>query len=126
MSNLILFITSEAVQTVFVYALVILFGLWLSKIKVKGISFGIAYALFVGIIFKSIGFNLNHSHIELFKEFGLILFVYALGYQLGPSFFNSFKNIRALCRSAALNPCFFKIGSFLLIKIIISSIYLSR
>ena len=91
MSNLILFITSEAVQTVFVYALVILFGLWLSKIKIKGISFGIAFALFVGIIFKSIGFNLNHSHIELFKEFGLILFVYALGYQLGPSFFNSFK-----------------------------------
>ena len=91
MSKYIAFISSEAVQTIFVYSLVILSGLWLSKLKVKGISFGIAFSLFVGIIFKSLGFSLNHFHIELFREFGLILFVYALGYQLGPTFFNSFR-----------------------------------
>lgn len=66
-------------------------GIQLGKIKVFGISLGITLVLFVGIILGHFGFTVNHNVIHFFKEFGLILFVYSVGMQVGPGFFSSFR-----------------------------------
>ena len=66
-------------------------GIQLGKIKVFGVSLGIRLVLFVGIILGHFGFTINHNVIHFFKEFGLILFVYSVGMQVGPGFFSSFK-----------------------------------
>ena len=70
---------------------VIAAGIQLGKIKVFGVSLGITLVLFVGIILGHFGFTINHNVIHFFKEFGLILFVYSVGMQVGPGFFSSFK-----------------------------------
>ena len=66
-------------------------GLFLGKFKVKGISLGITWVLFVGIILSAFGVSCNHDMLHIIKEFGLILFVTAVGLQVGPGFFKSFK-----------------------------------
>ena len=71
--------------------LVIAVGIQLGKIKVFGISLGITLVLFVGILLGHFGFTINPAVIHFFKEFGLILFVYSVGMQVGPGFFSSFK-----------------------------------
>ena len=77
--------------TVIVYSVVIAVGVALGKIKIFGISFGIAWVLFAGIAMAEMGFTVN-THIQHFiKEFGLILFVYTIGLQVGPGFFSAFK-----------------------------------
>ena len=72
-------------------AVTIAAGIQLGKIKIFGISLGITFVLFVGIILGHFGFTVNHNVIHFFQEFGLILFVYAVGMQVGPGFFSSFK-----------------------------------
>lgn len=74
-----------------ILSLVIAFGIMLSKIKVFGISLGITWILFVGILFGHFDFNLNEHLLHFMKEFGLILFVYSVGLQVGPGFFSAFK-----------------------------------
>ncbi len=78
-------------HTLLVYALVISLGVSLGKIKICGISLGIAFVLFAGIFVGSLGMVVNASQLDFVKEFGLILFVFAVGLQVGPSFFSSFK-----------------------------------
>lgn len=81
-------------------------GFWLGKVKVAKVSLGITWVLFVGIILSACGVNLNHDMLNVIKEFGLILFVTAVGIQVGPNFFASFKkgglllNILATCNVA--------------------------
>lgn len=72
-------------------ALSIFLGLLLGKIKIAKISLGITWVLFVGIIISALGVTLNAQMLHIIKEFGLILFVTAVGLQVGPTFFNSFK-----------------------------------
>ncbi len=76
---------------VLVFMLVAVIGLSLSSIKVKGVGIGIAGVLFAGIILGHFGFHVEASIIEFVREFGLILFVYTIGLQLGPGFFASFR-----------------------------------
>lgn len=78
-------------HSVLILALVIALGIMLGKIKVAGISLGVTWILFVGIIFSHFGMRLNEHLILFMKEFGLILFVYSIGLQVGPGFFSSFK-----------------------------------
>lgn len=78
-------------HSVLILSLVIAFGIMLSKIKVFGISLGITWILFVGILFGHFDFNLNEHLLHFMKEFGLILFVYSVGLQVGPGFFSAFK-----------------------------------
>ena len=66
-------------------------GLLLGKIKIKGVTLGITWVLFVGIALSAVGVKLNHDMLHIVKEFGLILFVTAVGLQVGPGFFSSFK-----------------------------------
>ena len=72
-------------------AISIFVGLLLGKIKIANISLGITWVLFVGIIISALGVTLNARMLHIIKEFGLILFVTAVGLQVGPTFFNSFK-----------------------------------
>ena len=73
-----------------VLAFVIGFGLLLGKIKFKGVSLGPIWILFVGILFSALGVRTDALFLHFIKEFGLVLFVFAIGLQVGPSFFHSF------------------------------------
>ena len=77
--------------TILYLALSIFIGLLLGKIKIAKISLGITWVLFVGIAFSACGITLNAEMLHVIKEFGLILFVVAVGLQVGPGFFRSFK-----------------------------------
>lgn len=78
-------------HSILLLSFVIAAGIQLGKIKVFGVSLGITLVLFVGIILGHFGFTINHNVIHFFKEFGLILFVYSVGMQVGPGFFSFFK-----------------------------------
>jgi len=86
-----LFTNEGVAQSVVILAAVISIGLLLSKIKVANISFGITWILFAGIAFSHFGLGINSQMLHFVKEFGLILFVYSIGLQVGPGFFSSFK-----------------------------------
>ncbi|MDO4881515.1 MAG: putative transporter [Capnocytophaga sp.] len=87
-----LFSNHESVAyTVIIYSIVIAAGVALGKIRFFGISFGIACVLFVGIAMSHFGFTINQEIQHFVKEFGLILFVYTIGLQVGPGFFASFQ-----------------------------------
>jgi len=77
--------------TVLVYAIVIASGVLLGKLNFKGISFGIACVLFTGILAGHFGFKVNAEIVEFIRDFGLILFVYTMGLQVGPGFFASLQ-----------------------------------
>lgn len=78
-------------HSILLLSFVIAVGIQLGKIKIFGVSLGITLVLFVGIIMGHFGITINTHVIHFFKEFGLILFVYSVGMQVGPGFFSSFK-----------------------------------
>lgn len=78
-------------HSVLILSLVIAFGIMLGKIKIAGISLGVTWILFVGIVFGHFNLNLDEHLLHFLKEFGLILFVYSIGLQVGPGFFSAFK-----------------------------------
>ncbi|PKO99230.1 MAG: transporter [Bacteroidetes bacterium HGW-Bacteroidetes-8] len=86
-----LFLNESVAQSVVILAAVISIGILLSKIKIANISFGITWILFAGIAFSHFGLRINPDMLHFVKEFGLILFVYSIGLQVGPGFFSSFK-----------------------------------
>lgn len=86
-----LFLKETVAHTVLVYSLIIITGLFLGKKKVLGVSLGITFVLFAGIAAGHFGLRANHSITEFVKDFGLILFVFSIGLQVGPGFFSSFK-----------------------------------
>lgn len=86
-----LFASESVAQSVVILAAVISVGILLSKIKIANISFGITWILFAGIAFSHFGLKINPGVLHFAKEFGLILFVYSIGLQVGPGFFSSFK-----------------------------------
>ncbi len=86
-----LFMGEGIAHTVLVLSLVITVGIMLGKIKICGISFGITWILFVGIAAGHFGMTVDHNTLHFIKEFGLILFVFSIGLQVGPGFFSSFK-----------------------------------
>lgn len=79
-------------HSVMILSLVIALGLCLGKLRVKSVSLGLAWILFIGLIFGHFSLNLNEHLLHFLKEFGLILFVYSIGLEVGPGFFASFKN----------------------------------
>ena len=86
-----LFTGSGVGPTILYLALSIFAGLLLGKIKIANITLGITWVLFVGIALSACGISLNAEMLHVVKEFGLILFVVAVGLQVGPGFFRSFK-----------------------------------
>lgn len=87
-----LFFGGGIAHAVITFALVITLGILLGKIKVKGISLGITWILFVGIVCSHFGMTVDDDIRHFVQEFGLILFVFSIGLQVGPSFFSSFKH----------------------------------
>jgi len=86
-----LFFNDTIAHTILVYSIVIAAGVLLGKIKIHGVSLGIAFVLFMGIVAGHFGFRVNHEASEFIKDFGLVLFVFFIGLQLGPGFFSSLK-----------------------------------
>ena len=82
---------SDTAGAIFILALVIASGLFLSKFKIKGISIGTTWILFMGILLGHLGLGINPVMLSFIKDFGLILFVFAIGLQVGPGFFHSFR-----------------------------------
>ena len=79
-------------HSVMILSLVITLGLSLGKFRVKGVSLGLAWILFIGLVFGHFSFNMDEHLLHFLKEFGLILFVYSIGLEVGPGFFSSFRN----------------------------------
>lgn len=78
-------------HSILLLSVVIAFGLLLGKIKIFGISLGTTWILFFGILLGHFGLQIHPEVLHFMKEFGLILFIYSIGMQVGPSFFSSFK-----------------------------------
>ena len=85
-----LFLTHSAVQAVVILSLLCACGLALGKIKVLGVSLGVAFVFFLGILAGQLGVSIDPQVLQYAQNFGLVLFVYALGLQVGPGFFGSF------------------------------------
>ncbi len=82
---------ASVAHIVLLYAFVISVGVLLGKIKFFGISLGVTFVLFTGILMGHFGFTAEAHILHFLREFGLILFVFCIGLQVGPSFFSSFK-----------------------------------
>lgn len=91
LTNLFMSDVNGVAHTVLIFSLVIAIGIPLGRIKFFGISLGITLVLFVGIVLGQLGFKINDHVLHFVKEFGLILFVFSIGLQVGPGFFASFK-----------------------------------
>lgn len=86
-----LFFEQSALQAVVILSLITAVGLGLGKIHIFGISLGITFVFFMGILAGHLGFSIDPQMLTYAESFGLVLFVYALGLQVGPGFFSSFQ-----------------------------------
>jgi AspT/YidE/YbjL antiporter-like protein len=86
-----LFFEHSAMQAVIVMAVIIALGLGLGKLRVCGISLGMTCVFFSGILIGHLGFSIDPDMLKYAESFGLVLFVYELGLQVGPGFFSSFR-----------------------------------
>lgn len=82
---------SGVAHAIFIYSLVIALGVILGKQKIFGVSLGATFVLFMGILAGHLGLTVDPNIIKFIQEFGLILFIFSIGLQVGPSFFSSFK-----------------------------------
>lgn len=99
-----LFFGGGVAHSLLVMALTIMTGILLGRVKIFGISLGATFILFAGILFGELGMKVDGNVLHFFQEFGLILFVFAIGLQVGPSFFSNFrKGGRTLNLLALLN-----------------------
>ena len=87
-----LFTTQDSIaHIVMLYAIVISVGILLGKVKIGGISLGVTFVLFAGILAGHVGFTAPTNILTFIQDFGLILFVFCIGLQVGPGFFESFR-----------------------------------
>jgi putative transport protein len=99
----LLWTPDSVAHIVFLYAFVIALGVALGKLKIFGISLGVTFVLFVGILMGHFGFTADNNILHFIRDFGLVIFVFCIGLQVGPSFFSSFKkggmslNLLAVC-----------------------------
>ncbi|MDE5712717.1 MAG: putative transporter [Muribaculaceae bacterium] len=78
-------------STVLLYSFVIFAGIFLGKVKILGVSLGVTFVLFIGILLGHFGYAVEGNTLHFLREFGLILFIFSIGMQVGPGFFSSFK-----------------------------------
>lgn len=86
-----LFFTHTGLQAVLILGLIISVGVLLGKVKIAGISLGITFVFFMGILAGHLGLSIDKQMLLYAENFGLVLFVYELGLQVGPGFFSSFQ-----------------------------------
>lgn len=87
-----LFSIHSSVQTVVVISLIVAVGLGLGKVRIRGISLGIAFVFFIGILAGHVGLDVDARVLDYAETFGLALFVYTLGLHVGPNFFGSLRH----------------------------------
>lgn len=78
-------------STLVLYSFVIAAGIYIGKVKIFGVSLGVTFVLFVGILMGHFGYTVDGDVLKFVREFGLILFIFSIGLQVGPGFFSSFK-----------------------------------
>ena len=78
-------------STLILYSFVIAAGIYIGKVKIFGVSLGVTFVLFVGILMGHFGYTVDSNILKFVREFGLILFIFSIGLQVGPGFFSSFK-----------------------------------
>ncbi len=78
-------------STLVLYSFVIAVGIFIGKVRIAGVSLGVTFVLFVGILMGHFGYTVDGNILKFVREFGLILFIFAIGLQVGPGFFSSFK-----------------------------------
>lgn len=100
------FLQPTMIQTVAVICIVCAIGVYLGKLKYKGVSLGITFVFFTGILVSHFGVVVNSDMLSFAQNFGLILFVYTLGLQVGPGFFSSLKKGGVMLNSAGLAVIF--------------------
>lgn len=83
--------STSLASTLILYSFVIALGVYLGKLKVGGVSLGVTFVLFVGIMMGHFGYTVDAEVLKFVREFGLILFIFSIGIQVGPGFFSSFK-----------------------------------
>lgn len=86
-----LFVTQTPLQALVVISMIIAVGLGLGKLKFGGVSLGVAFVFFTGILAGHLGFSIDPAMLAYAQSFGLVLFVYELGLKVGPGFFSSFR-----------------------------------
>ena len=85
------FLSASAIQAVIIICLICAIGLSLGKLRIRGISLGVTYVFFIGILAGALGLRLDPQMLSYAESFGLILFVYTLGLQVGPGFMSAFR-----------------------------------
>ena len=96
----------EMTQSLIVLFMAISIGFFAGKLKLGNISLGVSAVLFVGLFLGHLGFSMNADLIQFVREFGLILFVYGIGIQVGPTFFSSFKKEGLLFNALGVGTVF--------------------
>lgn len=91
LSDLLLPGNTGIAATLVLYSFVIAAGIYIGKMKVAGVSLGVTFVLFVGILMGHFGYTVDGDVLKFVREFGLILFILSIGLQVGPGFFSSFK-----------------------------------
>ena len=102
-------------STVLLYSFVIFAGILFGKLKVLGVSLGVTFVLFVGILLGHFGYAVEANTLHFLREFGLILFIFSIGMQVGPSFFSSFKEGGVRMNALALLGIALNVGIMLTI-----------
>ena len=87
-----LFSVHSSIQTVVILSIIIAFGLAIGKVKIMGVSLGIAFVFFVGILAGHLGLSIDPTVLDYAETFGLAMFVYCLGLHVGPNFFGSLRH----------------------------------
>ena len=108
-----LFIEHSALQAIVVLSFISALGIMLGKVRVGGISLGVTFVFFIGIIAGHFGLTIDHQMLVYAETFGLVLFVYALGLQVGPGFFSSMRTEGAKLLMPAI--CVLLMGTLLAI-----------
>ena len=83
--------STSIASTLVLYSFVIAMGIFIGKMKIFGVSLGVTFVLFVGILMGHFGYVVDDAILKFVREFGLILFIFSIGLQVGPGFFSSFK-----------------------------------
>lgn len=107
-------------STIVLYSFVIALGVFLGKMKIGSVSLGVTFVLFVGIVMGHFGYIVDPEVLHFIREFGLILFIFAIGLQVGPSFFSSFKKGGMRLNSLAV------LGITLNVVIVLAIYYLNK
>ena len=101
-----LFLDNTSMQAVVIISLISALGLALGKIRIAGISLGVTFVFFIGILAGHLGLSVDPKMLNYAESFGLIIFVYALGLQVGPGFFSLFRKGGITLNTLALGVLF--------------------